>query len=362
MRLATILLLGIVACEVGSTSELDQRVAGPRRTAPSDDPTSPVDARRVAAGGDGASTPGPISSTPLTAGAWLSGAAGDDVATGEFAKWRGSPVSIAGTWNDANKEVQEQQWTVSGVYGSWGSALDLAVGAFWDGSWSDAAGGASDDSWHKAMQSIARARSGKPGQVYVRLAHEMNGSWYKWKVTPNDSSSFKEAWRRFVDIARTELPSVKIVFGANNGTSGGNASIPDIWPGDDVVDVVGVDFYDMWPSYTDEAIWTSQYMATDAGNSPRGIGAWLAFAKQHGKPLAFPEWGINWAEDASTGPQDNPLFIQKMNDFFRANAGTGAGQVLYEIYYNINDVKAQLHPVASNPKSADRYASLVWGK
>lgn len=370
-RILLVGLLGILACDVESTGELRRTTSRRPSTSKSakaagDAVSSSDDASGASAGTGPTKTGQPAGTTgslPTTApGTWLSGAAGDDVASGGFAEWRRSPVTIAGTWNDTNRAVQEEQWTVSGTYGGWSGALDVAIGAFWDGSWADAANGASDDSWRTAMQNIARARAGKTGDVFVRLAHEMNGDWSPWKVMPSDVDSFKKAWRRFVAIARAEMPSVKIVFGANSGTSGGNASVPEIYPGDDVVDVVGVDFYDMWPSFTDEATWTKQYMATEAGGSPRGIGAWLAFAKQHGKPLALPEWGLDWADDGSDGPQDNPLFIEKMNGLFRANAGSGPGQILYEIYYNIDDVKAQLHPVASNPDAASRYSALTWGK
>jgi Glycosyl hydrolase family 26 len=294
-------------------------------------------------------------------GTWSSGASGSNVASGEFGTWRGSKVTVGGTWNDGDWSSSEGQPTLSSEYGNWQGDIDDTLGAFWSGSWSQAAAGAYDGNWTTAVKNMAAARAGKSGTFYVRLAHEMNGDWYEWKVNSSNVADFKTAWVRFAGIVRAEFPAAKIVFGANNGTNG-DIGVPAMWPGDAYVDVVGVDFYDMWPNLPDQATWDSEYMGTDHGDSPRGIGAWLAFAKSHGKPLSVPEWGLNWANDGSPGPQDNPFFIQKMNDFFRANAGSGPGQILYEVYYNIDDVKAQLYPVASNPNGSAKYKSLSWGK
>lgn len=49
------------------------------------------------------------------------------------------------------------------------------------------------------------------------------------------------------------------------------------------VDVVGVDFYDNWPALSTDALWNGHYMDQASGGGPHGIGAWLAFARSHGK-------------------------------------------------------------------------------
>ena len=208
---------------------------------------------------------------------------------------------------------------------------------------------------------MAAAWQSKAGTFYVRLAHEMNGDWYDWKVNSSNVADFKKGWIRFVGIARAKFPKIKIVFCANYGTNS-DIGVPQMWPGDAYVDVVGVDHYDMWPNIPDQTTWNAEFTKTEKGGSPRGLGAWVDFAKLHGKPLAVPEWGVNWANDGTPGPQDNPFYIQKMNEFFRANAGSGPGQLLYEVYYDIDDVKAQLYPVKSNPNASAMYKSLSWGK
>lgn len=352
MRAAALFALGVCACSP-SIEPLVEGDAAPTI------PDGGVDVLAHDAAATEASVADAADQPPN--GTWRSGASGDVVANGAFEKWRGSPVTIAGTWNDVSFATQEEQWSVGATYGTWSGDIDDAPGAFWNGTWAQAAAGAYDGHWTTAVENMAKAWKGKSGTFYVRFAHEFNGDWYDWSVTSANVADFKKGWVRFVGIVRAKFPQAKIVFGANNGTNS-DIGIPAMWPGDAYVDVVGVDHYDMWPNIPDQKTWDAEYMATDHGTSPRGIGAWLAFAKQHGKPLAIPEWGLNWANDGTKGPQDNPFYIEKMNEFFRNNAGTGAGQVLYEIYYDIDDVKAQLYPVASNPNGSAKYKSLSWGK
>ena len=42
------------------------------------------------------------------------------------------------------------------------------------------------------------------------------------------------------------------------------------------------------------------------------------FAREHGKGLSIPEWGL--ASPADGGLGDNPFYIEKMRSFFEANA------------------------------------------
>jgi hypothetical protein len=60
--------------------------------------------------------------------------------------------------------------------------------------------------------------------------------------------------------------------------------------------------------------------------------AWQArFAQQHGKPIAFPEWGLAH-DDANldAGGGDDPLFIENMWDWFATH------DVSFENYFDID--------------------------
>ena len=100
-----------------------------------------------------------------------------------------------------------------------------------------------------------------------------------------------------------------------------------MYPGDDVVDLWGVHYYDTGPKKSTQAIWDQYVNATNDGN-PWGIGAWLRAAQAHGKRLGVAEWAI-W--DQGEGRKaDDPVYMDNMARFFRANAGS----IAYETYFN----------------------------
>jgi hypothetical protein len=185
-------------------------------------------------------------------------------------------------------------------------------------------------------------------------------------VNASNNADYIKAFDRFYGIVQTDLVAkgrdAKVVWPPNSDDHNGIPATQS-WPGDQFVDVVGVDYYD-WDRATDQTKWDAAFNKTGTYGGPAGIGAWQAFAKQHGKPISLPEWGTD-----GEGPTDDPFFIQKMNEFFRANAGTGPGQVWYEIYFDCTGyVKAGgetflIFPEADSkvPQSAAMYKSLKWG-
>ena len=88
-------------------------------------------------------------------------------------------------------------------------------------------------------------------------------------------------------------------------------------------------------------------MAGRAGSAPGS-----AFARQHGKKLAVPEWGVRNKRGAG---DDNALFVDRMVAFFRENAA----DIAYEAYFNpfsgANAKVFSIFPESNNPKAAARY-------
>jgi len=296
---------------------------------------------------------------------WKSGASCEGVPDGSFASWRGSPTTISGTWNDGDVESQTNQWTMGIEYKNWNQSVDDSIGAFWGSgsSWSKAAGGSYDTNLHQALAAI-NANWGNKKTVYIRYGHEFNGDWYPWKVTAADNASYIKAFDNFYNMVQTDLVAkgrdAKVVWSPNNDEHNGiNTELN--WPGDKYVDVVGVDFYD-GDLDKDQATWDRNFNKTGAYGGPAGVGSWQAFAAKHGKPLAFPEWGTT-----GEGPVDDPFFIKKMNEFMTANAGTGPGQIAYDVYFNCTGYNNgggenfQIYPVTKVPQSAAMYKSLKWG-
>jgi beta-mannanase len=293
---------------------------------------------------------------------WHSGASGDEANTGTFGSWRGSPVTIIGTWNDTTDAVERAQASVGEISQHYHGDMDVSVGGLQSQgageTWAQAAQGKYLDRWTEIVKNLAAARRGAKGVTYVRFAHEMNGDWYDWKVGTKDVDDFKKSWRMFHDLLKKEFPQAQLVFSPNSASHNG-IGIDQIWPGDDLVDVVGVDFYDGWPRFNDQATWDQHYNDHELGNSPVGIGAWLDFAKSHHMGLSFPEWGLNPA----AGNTDNPFFIKAMHDFFAKHAagqGDPSGRVLYDIYFNC-EVDGFKITSSQNSTAGKVYRSLTWG-
>jgi len=188
--------------------------------------------------------------------------------------------------------------------------------------------------------------------VILRPGWEFNGGWYAWKAKGKEKA-FAEYWRQIVTTMRSVDGTRSLTFCWNPTLGDQDFPAELAWPGDDVVDVVGVDVYDEtwapetypWPEGTGaEVILSRQKKVWKEWivGSRRGLSFWTAFAKEHGKPLAIPEWGLNHREDGHAG-RDNPYFIERMHEFVT----DPAHRVSFHGYFDVNadaDHRHQLSP------------------
>jgi hypothetical protein len=133
---------------------------------------------------------------------------------------------------------------------------------------------------------------GVPETVIV-LGWEMNGTTYTSRCAPNPDA-WKEYWRRIVTVMRS-VPGQRFRF--DFAPNRGEDAIPwtECYPGDDVVDIVGMDSYDQPPGQSFE----------EQVNQPFGLKAHVEFAREHNKPTSYPEWGL-----FRNG--DNPAYMRGM--------------------------------------------------
>ncbi|CAO5232476.1 glycoside hydrolase family 26 protein [Frankia sp. AgKG'84/4] len=131
----------------------------------------------------------------------------------------------------------------------------------------------------------------------------------------------------------------------------------NLWPGDEYVDHVGIDLYDHWP----RAVGDGAVAAREA--TPYRAQFWAAFARQHGKPTLWPEWGLNTVSQQGGG--DNPAYIRWMHDFFAAQWAqrlpNGRPALTGESYfddYTTTNVSSGLREWNRNPNSAAEYLRL----
>lgn len=187
------------------------------------------------------------------------------------------------------------------------------------GTLSSAAAGEYDAEFRKIGELlVAKGRA----NTVIRLGWEFNGNWYAWSAE-KDPVSFVGAFRHVVGVLRA-VPGqhFRIVWNPSLGTG---ANPPEsLWPGDDVVDLVGIDIYNQsWrPQDSDPATRWQGYLTANYGLN------WVArFALTHHKPIVVPEWGTGTRPDGH-GYGDDPLFIHNMAAWMRAH------RVAYESYWD----------------------------
>lgn len=301
-----------------------------------------------------------------TGGRWLSGPSDGPSVINQWGTFRDYPATYSRTWTDQGPENMMQLPAMAELARTgWEGVLDLAIGGPFD--WYDAAQGGNDDEWRTQCR---KARDlWWPGlkQLHLSMAHEFNNG-YMWQVGSGEQGSFREAWGRWHRIVREELveegKDAKVVLSCNSDTNGG-WTIASGLPDPSTFDILGCDFYSMWPALPDQATWDANYYAMK-GDTPRGMGSWRKLAKDLGRPISFPEWGLNPGQEGNE--VDNPFFIEKMNQEFRSMApkdpyNPGPGELAGEAYFNNYDNFGKLYPSApSAPNSRAKYLSLSWGK
>ena len=182
------------------------------------------------------------------------------------------------------------------------------------------------------------------GSSVIRLGHEANGTWYPDSIpgTAAGDAQWVQFWRNTV-IAMRSVPGAHFQFDWTVNAGYRNIPLADWYPGNDVVDIVGVDAYDTGvPASVPFADrWSYLYNEAD------GLGAVEAFAAAHGKPLSIPEWGIGPARQPGTGQGgDDPAYVNGIASLVAND------DVAYESYF---DSGAQGMQFFNSPQSMAAY-------
>lgn len=93
--------------------------------------------------------------------------------------------------------------------------------------------------------------------IYVRFAHEFNGHWYPWSPGAGTSpEAYVSAWRRLHGIfADRGAGNVRWIWAANAGLPDAEP-LAQWYPGDEAVDVLGIDGYN-WGTTQPASQWQS---------------------------------------------------------------------------------------------------------
>jgi hypothetical protein len=313
--------------------------------------------------------------TTDTTPGWLSGASVEnDLRGAKFSKWRGSNVEIGETWlNDAAAyTLVGTPSTSCGGCGEWaGFPGAMSVNAVTpnDGTmpgdypsdaaseayWAAEASGRHDAYWASLARNVRTARAGL-GKTYFGPWYEFNGDWmpYSVKRTAAAQASFRTAYARVTNIIRANYPEA--VVGLPPACS---RDIPAaMTPVTSSFDIYTCTQYNAWPVQANGA----DAVASLEQERQRAA-AW-------GKPFGITEWAnVSTPGAAGGGGGDHPGYITAMHNWLSANAGTGAGKVEFETYFNVGGYGDRFELTYTNgsgnyvlnpqqPKTATEYARL----
>lgn len=173
--------------------------------------------------------------------------------------------------------------------------------------------------------------------VYVRIGWEANKG-YPWSFDGGSQlGDYVAAWRRFATILKNTVPNVLTVW--NHLKEGG--AFGTYYPGDDYVDVIGLDFYDngWFGGYCNSEVnWQKQKGVYVAGGQTNGWDGFAKFAKAHGKKISFDEWGASLNKDGFSpdNPCNNGFFAGRFFDWMQDLVAADPGCIAFENYFNGN--------------------------
>ncbi len=219
-------------------------------------------------------------------------------------------------------------------------------------------GGRSDVRWSCAriadgaqdayIRQYARAVRAAGAPVMIRLAHEMNGDWYPWSVgfgadgrrhNGNTPQSYVAMWRHVVEIFRAEgatnakwvwAPNIEVI-NAQNSQSRQKADLAALYPGDNMVDWIGLSVYNdttkqSWRTFSD--LFDSPYRTLTA-LSPRPMMIAEMGATEAGAPYGTSK--AAWISQTLLGdiPTNYPR-IKLVNWFCRDKTNVGEANYRFD--------------------------------
>ena len=215
--------------------------------------------------------------------------------------------------------------SIDWITGCWrGSGLQLTLSVPMmprhdGGSLADGASGKHDATFLKIGRALV---ANGYSNAIVRIGWEFNGDWMPWSAA-KDPDSYIAYFRRIVALMRT-VAGQKFLFEWCPNHRRHAIDPPRVYPGDDVVDVIGMDVYDeIWsPLESNAQVRWEWYL-----NQSFGLKWQRDFARDHNKRTAYSEWGTGIRPDGH-GAGDDPVFINGMADWFEES------NPLYQSYWD----------------------------
>jgi hypothetical protein len=272
-----------------------------------------------------------------------------------FEKLVGHTFTCAMVFSNANPNwtTWEQPWFLSDLrpeyeWGVWAKAprthrqLVITISPFpssLDGTdWLAAgASGAFDGHARSLAENLVAAGLGRS---VIRLAPEANdtGDAYSIGTTRTQLERWRRMWRREV-LAMRAVRGAHFMFDWCVNARWRAIPLAEWYPGNDVVNIIGVDSYDSGVPLG-EPRWST---IMDASG---GLADVIAFARAHDKPISLPEWGLDSPGAEYLGGGDDPTYVNGIAALVRANT------VAYQSYFFNENSAAVLR---SSPRALAAY-------
>ncbi|MBR1121257.1 hypothetical protein JQ628_07000 [Bradyrhizobium lablabi] len=287
----------------------------------------------------------PRSDSARLAGAFVDwGQVGREHTLQQWEKWlnqKPSSVIAVDFYNDDSWEKLSRFTWVPGVWKKLNPARNVAWSlplTMKDTPLSDVAEGKHDAEFEQAARAIAEAQP----RAIIRLGWEMNLEQMVW-FTRGHEADYIAAFRRVVGIFRKHSRDFRFDWCPGWGPQETPADLA--YPGDDVVDIIGLDVYDFKYDGTPEERWEKFYL-----KAPFGLEWHRDFAAKHNKLMSYPEWGVGHFGD-------NPYFIRKMHEWFMQNRD----HLAYAGYFNVDGLWPTRIDTGRFPQSEKLFRKLFSG-
>lgn len=195
----------------------------------------------------------------------------------------------------------------------------------------------------------------------IRLGWEFNLEDSRWST--DNPQDFIKYFRHIVTTMR-EQPGQNFEFDWNPNNGKAKYDAVKYYPGNDVVDYVGIDSYDAswafhsypYPGDCDakcrSARQTNAWNRSIYGGS-RGLKFWSNFARSKGKPMSLPEWGM-WERSDRHAGGDDPEYLRRMHAFI----ADPKNRVAYQSYFEFDGHDGPHRLMTTYPEAGKVFLSL----
>ena len=184
-----------------------------------------------------------------------------------------------------------------------------------------------------AIKACAQAVKQLNYQVMIAYGQEFNGNWYPWGAGSDKPQNFIAAWKRIHGLFTAAGTCNVTWMWDPNVSYGGSAPLQQWYPGDGLVDVIGIDGYFSTPGLTFAQLFGPTI------SQVRGF---------TGKPLLVGETGVT----AADGPA-------RMWDLYASAAETGMLGVLYFDEAQSGDPEHQNWRLENNPANMAAFKEIA---